>query len=181
MSMLPWLLLSPRQRRTRRPGPYKKFRAAHYRPEIETFEARCLLDASVFYALDGTGNNLAHPDWGAVGQNLLRLAPAQYGDGVSALGGTDRPSARLISDVIVTDPTDGNITNSRLMSDWIYAWGPIHRSRHRSDVRRNRQSAGRGQYPRAPGRSVFRPQRHGHPNDLLQPVRIRSAYRHRTG
>ncbi len=123
MSMSPWLLLSPRQRRPLRSGPRKKFRAPRYRPEIEAFEVRCLLNVSVLYSFDGTGNNLAHPDWGAVGQDLLRIAPAQYGDSVSSLGGLDRPSPRLISDVIVTDSTDGNITNSRLMSDWIYAWG----------------------------------------------------------
>src|SRR5258708_33405919 len=104
-------------------GLRKNLRARPFQPKIETLEARCLLDASSFYSLDGTGNNLAHPDWGAVGQDLLRIAPAQYGDSVSSLGGLDRPSPRLISDVIVTDSTDGNISNSRLMSDWIYAWG----------------------------------------------------------
>jgi hypothetical protein len=93
------------------------------RPELEALEERCLLDASVFYSYDGSGNNLAHPDWGAVGQDLLRLAPAQYGDGVSTLGGVGRPSARLISTVLATDATNGGIPNSRLMSDWVYAWG----------------------------------------------------------
>src|SRR5262249_26129024 len=51
------------------------------------------------------------------------IAPAQYGDGVSSLSGADRPSARLISELVATDSTDGSVTNSRLMSDWIYAWG----------------------------------------------------------
>jgi hypothetical protein len=81
------------------------------------------MDASLFYSIDGTENNLDHPDWGAVGQDLLRTAPAQYGDGTSTLAGVRRPSARLISDVLVTDTTDGNLPNSRLMSDWVYAWG----------------------------------------------------------
>jgi hypothetical protein len=90
---------------------------------VEALEERCVPDAAPFYSIDGTGNNLLHPDWGAVGQDLLRVAPAQYADGVSALGGVGRPSPRLISDVLVTDSTDGNLPNSRLMSDWVYAWG----------------------------------------------------------
>src|SRR5205823_8453791 len=72
------------------------------------------------YSIDGSGNNLTHLDWGAVGQDLLRTAPAQYADGFSALGGATRPSARLISDLVVTD---ASLPNSRFMSDWVYAWG----------------------------------------------------------
>src|SRR5262249_10324928 len=67
--------------------------------------------------------NLAHPTWGSVGQDLLRVAPAQYADGVSALAGANRPSPRLISDVIVTDATDGGTPNNRFMADYVYAWG----------------------------------------------------------
>ncbi len=76
-----------------------------------------------YYSIDGTGNNPLHTDWGSVGQDLLRTAPAQYGNGVDTLAGANRPSARLISDVVVTDATDGGLPNSRLMSDWVYAWG----------------------------------------------------------
>jgi hypothetical protein len=88
---------------------------------LENLEDRCLL--SNFYSIDGAGNNLSHQAWGSVGQDLLRTAPAQYGDGISSLGGADRPSARLISEVIASDTTDGGVPNSRLMSDWVYAWG----------------------------------------------------------
>src|SRR5262245_16746542 len=90
-----------------RPGP----------PHLEALEDRNLLSASPFYSIDGTGNNLAHPDWGSAGVDLLRTAPAQYGDRSSSLGGVNRPSARLISDVLVSDPTDGGLPNSRFMSD----------------------------------------------------------------
>jgi hypothetical protein len=94
-------------------------------PSLEPLEARCLPSVSPYYSIDGTGNNLAHPDWGSVGQDLLRVAAAAYGgDGSgSVLAGGSRPSPRLISDVIVTDSTDGNLPNNRLMSDWVYAWG----------------------------------------------------------
>src|SRR5262245_33377683 len=49
---------------------------------------------------DGTGNNLTHWQWGSTAEELLRKAAAEYGDGVSTLGGTDRPSARVISNAI---------------------------------------------------------------------------------
>ncbi|MFM8290796.1 MAG: peroxidase family protein, partial [Planctomycetia bacterium] len=46
---------------------------------------------------DGTGNNLANPEWGSTNEQLLRRSPAAYADGVSAPSGADRPSARLVS------------------------------------------------------------------------------------
>src|SRR5438270_9290657 len=101
-----------------RPAPA----ASRRRPALETLEERCLPSASPFYSIDGTGNNLAHADWGAVGQDLLRVAPAAYGDGVSTLAGAGRPSPRLISDVVSAD-VPGGVTNSRLMADFVYAWG----------------------------------------------------------
>jgi hypothetical protein len=93
------------------------------RPQFDTLEERCVPSASPFYSIDGTGNNLANPTWGSVGVDLLRVAPAQYGDGISTLAGANRPSARLISTTIATDSTDGNLPNNRFMADWVYAWG----------------------------------------------------------
>jgi peroxidase len=115
----------PRARRAGRSAarPTRRF---HFQPRLELFEDRNLLSASPFYSVDGTGNNLSDPsrfNWGSVGQDLLRVAPAQYGDGISTLAGANRPSARLISTTIATDSTDGGVPNSRFMSDWVYAWG----------------------------------------------------------
>ncbi|HYV35581.1 MAG TPA: peroxidase family protein [Gemmataceae bacterium] len=93
------------------------------KPNVESLEERCLMSASPFYSIDGTGNNPAHFNWGSVGQDLLRTAPAQYGAGGSAIAGANRPSARAISDAIVSDASDGNTSNNRFMSDWVYAWG----------------------------------------------------------
>lgn len=123
MSYTPGLFLSRRLRSPLPASRRKRHRPRPFRAEIEILEDRCLLDATPFYSIDGTGNNVSHPDWGAVGQDLLRIAQAQYGDGIAALAGVDRPGARLISDVLATDATDGSLPNSRLMSDWIYAWG----------------------------------------------------------
>jgi hypothetical protein len=109
--------------RTRRPARKTHDGNRPNRPGLETLEERCLLSATLYYSIDGSGNNLQHPNWGAVGQDLLRTAPAQYADGISAMAGANRPSARLVSTTVATDTTDGNIPNSRFMSDWVYAWG----------------------------------------------------------
>src|SRR5262249_48594323 len=88
---------------------------------LELLEERCLLSAD-YRSIDGTGNNLLNPDWGAAGIDLLRRAPAAYGDGISSLGGTNRPSPRYISDVIDAQGSV-SILNARGMSDWVWQWG----------------------------------------------------------
>jgi hypothetical protein len=88
--------------------------------QVEKLEDRCLLSA-VFRTIDGTGNNLANPDWGAANTDLLRIAPAAYSDGISAMGGADRPSPREISNAVAAQ-TD-TILNNRNMSDWVWQWG----------------------------------------------------------
>ena len=61
-------------------GPAKKWSPCRFRPEIETLEVRCLLDAS-FYSFNGSGNNVANPTWGEAGTDLIRLTPAEYANG----------------------------------------------------------------------------------------------------
>ncbi len=72
-------------------------------------------------AIDGSNNNLSHPDWGSAGEQLLRLAPAEYADGANAPAGADRASARAISDLVVAQTDQG--LNDRGMSAFIYVWG----------------------------------------------------------
>jgi hypothetical protein len=74
------------------------------------------------YSIDGTGNNLSHPEWGSTGEQLLRLVAAQYGDGISSVGGTNRPSARVISNAL-SDQGEQDIISDRMLSAMIYAWG----------------------------------------------------------
>ena len=45
-------------------------------------------------ALDGAGNNAEHPTWGSAGSDLMRFAPAAYGDLLASPAGASRPSAR---------------------------------------------------------------------------------------
>ncbi|MCX7399070.1 MAG: peroxidase [Planctomycetales bacterium] len=85
----------------------------------ECSETRVLLSAA---ALDGTGNNIEYPEWGSTEEAMLRLAEAEYADAISAVGGEDRPSARLISNA-VSDSGGNDEISKRLMSAMTYAWG----------------------------------------------------------
>jgi hypothetical protein len=91
------------------------------RPIVEPLEQRCLFAAD-FRSIDGTGNNLANPEWGSTGEQLLRIAPAEYADNISALAGADRPGAREISNAIVAH-SDEATPNDRNLTAYIYIWG----------------------------------------------------------
>jgi hypothetical protein len=78
--------------------------------------------AAAVQSLDGTGNNLAHPTWGSVGQQLLRRAPAAYADGIAAPSGAERPGARLVSNLLAANPA-GDLVNDRDYTAMVYAWG----------------------------------------------------------
>ena len=79
--------------------------------------------------VNGTNNNLTHPEWGGAGTDLIRIAPAAYADGVSAPAGANRPGARAISNALSdqTDPADAtqdlDLTNTKQLSDFIYVFG----------------------------------------------------------
>ena len=75
-------------------------------------------------SLDGTGNNLANPTWGAAGTPLARMASAAYDDGISAPRGSvslSLPNPRLISNTVVAQTT--MTPNSHAMTNWVFQWG----------------------------------------------------------
>ncbi|MGE3163555.1 MAG: peroxidase family protein [Planctomycetota bacterium] len=74
-----------------------------------------------YRSIDGTGNNLANPDWGAAHTELLRQGPAAYSDGISEMAGETRPSPRMVSNNIVSQAQP--IANDESGSDWIWQWG----------------------------------------------------------
>ncbi|MBX7106410.1 MAG: peroxidase [Gemmataceae bacterium] len=78
--------------------------------------------APAVYSYDGTGNNTQHPNWGSAGQDLIRLTPARYADGISAVGGVNRPSPRVISNSLA-DSLGEDVISDRLLSAMTYAWG----------------------------------------------------------
>lgn len=71
--------------------------------------------------LDGVGNNVANPAWGATGVELLRVATVEYADGLSEPAGLDRPSARVVSNAIATQ--EELIDNDRNLTDFVWLWG----------------------------------------------------------
>jgi peroxidase len=74
-----------------------------------------------YRSIDGTGNNELDGSLGAAGQDFLRLADADYADGVSTPAGGDRPSAREISNAIFDEPVP--IAEPYAVSDYLWAWG----------------------------------------------------------
>ena len=73
-------------------------------------------------SFDGTGNNMSHSEWGSTGEQLLRRSAVAYGDGVSAPSGSDRPSARVVSNLLAESPA-GGVINDRDWTAFVYAWG----------------------------------------------------------
>ncbi|MDB5320508.1 MAG: peroxinectin precursor [Phycisphaerales bacterium] len=87
---------------------------------FEELELRRLMSADIA-TINGAGNNLAHPDWGSAGADLLRKALAAYTDGISSPAGAARPSARIVSNAVAASSAD--ILNDRNLSAMTYAWG----------------------------------------------------------
>lgn len=70
---------------------------------------------------DGSYNNLSNPDWGAVGSNLLRLAPADYSDGMAAPNGVNRPNPRTVSNALFAQ--EGLLNDPLNLSDYCWVFG----------------------------------------------------------
>ena len=64
-------------------------RKSNFRPSLELLEDR-RVPAVAFRSIDGTGNNLLHPEWGSTDEQLLRVAPAAYSDGIATPGNSLR-------------------------------------------------------------------------------------------
>ncbi len=73
-------------------------------------------------SIDGTGNNLSNAELGSTDEALLRVAPAEYADGISAPAGADRPSTREISNVLSAHD-DERVPNENDLSAFLYVWG----------------------------------------------------------
>lgn len=74
-----------------------------------------------YRTIDGSNNNLEHPDINKSHTPLLRLTPADYSDGVSALAGPNRRSARVISNIVIDQ--EGDVFTPVRASDYLWQWG----------------------------------------------------------
>jgi len=73
-------------------------------------------------SLEGSGNNVANPTWGAINQPFIRQTPARYANGISNISGVALASPRVISNLVFRGP-DGGVANNRDWSAMTYAWG----------------------------------------------------------
>lgn len=71
-------------------------------------------------SLDGWGNNRAHPDWGRAGVSYLRVAPANYVDGIGLP--VTGPNARYVSNRVFNDAGQ-DLYSRRGVSQWAATWG----------------------------------------------------------
>lgn len=86
-------------------------------------DGRRMVDTREVRTYDGTSNNIANTEWGSTFIHLQRLAPSAYSDGVSALAGSARVSARVISNDVVNQDAGETIPNTLSGSDFVWQWG----------------------------------------------------------
>lgn len=72
-------------------------------------------------SIDGSGNNVLNPSWGASDTNLLRFSPIAYGDGVSTMARQGVSGPREISNAVHAQV--GSTLNNRGMTDMVWQWG----------------------------------------------------------
>jgi hypothetical protein len=72
-------------------------------------------------SIDGSGNNVANPQWGMAVTAYSRVSPPAYGDGIRAPSGAERPEPRIVSNAV--GQQDTLIPSDRQLSGIVYAWG----------------------------------------------------------
>lgn len=73
--------------------------------------------------IDGSGNHMIYFDLGAANTPLMRLGAEGYDDGMNAMAGATRPSAREVSNAVCAD-TQGAV-NTLGASDFLWQWGQL--------------------------------------------------------
>jgi hypothetical protein len=105
-------------------------RTSDQRHHLESLEQRLLLSAAPIRSFDGSGNNLANPEWGAADTPLLRNTTVEYGPGlagdfpalaprVDSAGNTINP--RTVSNLVFDQ--DVSILNDRGLTSFLFQWG----------------------------------------------------------
>ncbi len=78
------------------------------------------VQAQEYRTIDGTGNNIIHPGWGAVGTHIIN-GTIGFADGISAPAGPDWPNPRYISNSLFAQST---LVNDNLgLSAYAWGWG----------------------------------------------------------
>ena len=71
--------------------------------------------------ITGIGNNVLNTEWGAAGDEILRVTSINYEDGVSEMDFTNRPSPRLISNKLFSQ--ESPFLNENSLSDFVWLFG----------------------------------------------------------
>ncbi len=72
-------------------------------------------------SIDGSGNNVANPEWGRAGAGLMRIAPSAYEDDVAQPSGGGRPGAREVSNACCWQSVER--PNARRATNYLWQWG----------------------------------------------------------
>lgn len=88
--------------------------------ELSTFGSLSV-DPSSMRSIDGSGNNLDDPAMNKAFAQLTRWSDTDYGDGMSAMAGNDRPGARELSNAV--NAQDRLRPNREGISDYFWQWG----------------------------------------------------------
>jgi hypothetical protein len=117
----------------------------------------CAVCAAENRTMDGSYNNLAHPEWCRAGAQLLRICEPEYADGYYEPAGKYRPSPRVISNVCVAQ--DYSIPSQLGYSDYMWAWGQI--LDHDLDLTLTAEPEEEFNIPVSPGDPQFDPYKEG--------------------
>ncbi len=79
------------------------------------------MQAQEVRTIDGSENNLANPEWGAHGTQILRLTDVNYVDGSGLINDEFMPNERRVSNVIFNQ--EGLINDFDSHSDYVWAFG----------------------------------------------------------
>jgi peroxidase len=74
----------------------------------------------VVRTLDGSGNNVRNPTWGQTNTPYLRVAPANYADGIKKP--VSGPPTRYVSNRVFND-TNQNLFSENGVTQWGFTWG----------------------------------------------------------
>ncbi len=89
-------------------------------PAVASAQTEDTRAVSSVRSLDGSGNNLAHPTWGQAGAQYLRVAPANYADGIKTP--VSGPPTRSVSNRVFNDVSQ-NLFSERNVTQWGFVWG----------------------------------------------------------
>ncbi|HJL59537.1 MAG TPA: peroxidase family protein [Candidatus Thalassarchaeaceae archaeon] len=108
-------------------------------------------ESSTFFSIDespvdqwqtvnGSGNNLAHSDWGSAGDELKRISSVNFTDNISTMANTDFSNPREISNTICTETEQ--INDTRGLSSINAFWGEFVRNDIQLTSHQNSQHEG---------------------------------------